>query len=242
MTPRQFQIEFERRLQMIDPTLERENKVSSDQLFSVLNEAIDKFWKTRYSGLNSKQQSFEQTQKRIDDLRTLVKTKVYDNEEITSNNNVYTVTLPTDYVLLLGDTAGILPPEGVDMKCWKKDSNGEYIVNYSDTIEGKIETIDRQLENSLSEHRLKYSSAKPIKLVKDNTIELYTDGKYRVSSYKIDYLTKPSKLSLDNPSAEYTDLPEHTHMEIIKLAVQLFLSTKATQNYNIYSNEVASME
>jgi hypothetical protein len=30
MTPRQFQIEYERRLQIIDPTLTIENKQSSD--------------------------------------------------------------------------------------------------------------------------------------------------------------------------------------------------------------------
>jgi len=41
MTPREFQIEFERRLQIADPTLIRENKLSSDQIFSILNEAID---------------------------------------------------------------------------------------------------------------------------------------------------------------------------------------------------------
>ena len=38
-----------------------------------LNEAIEKFAKTRYSGANPKQQGFEQSQKRIDDLRTLVR-------------------------------------------------------------------------------------------------------------------------------------------------------------------------
>jgi len=37
-----------------------------------LNQAIRKFVKTRYSGFNPKQEGFEQTQKRIDDLRTLV--------------------------------------------------------------------------------------------------------------------------------------------------------------------------
>lgn len=242
MTPRQFQIEFERRLHMIDSTLERENKLSSDQLFSILNEAIDKFWKTRYSGLNVKQTGFEQTQKRIDDLRTLVKVKNYTDEEITKKDDTFTVTLPEDYVLLLGDTAGILPLDGVKMNCWKTDESGKYITKYSDTIESTIETIDRQLENPLSEHKLKYCLAKPLKLIKDNQVYLYTDGNYKVASYQINYLTKPSKLSLENASEEYKDLPEHTHLEIIKLAVQLFLSTKATDNYSIYSNEVASME
>ena len=37
-----------------------------------LNQAIKKFTKSRYSGVNIKRESFEQTQKRIDDLRTLV--------------------------------------------------------------------------------------------------------------------------------------------------------------------------
>ena len=37
-----------------------------------LNNAIQTFVKTRYSGVNPKNQSFEETQKRIDDLRTLI--------------------------------------------------------------------------------------------------------------------------------------------------------------------------
>lgn len=48
MTDRQFQIEFERRLQLMDPELVRTNKLNSDTIFSFINEAIDKFYKTRY--------------------------------------------------------------------------------------------------------------------------------------------------------------------------------------------------
>ena len=73
-------------------------------------EAIDKFYKTRYSGINFKAQGFEQTQKRIDDLRTLIKNKKYTEGSINkSDRNSYSVELPEDYVLLLGDTAGIQP-------------------------------------------------------------------------------------------------------------------------------------
>lgn len=242
MTHRQFQIEFERRLQMIDSTLKSENKLSSDQLYSVLNEAVDKFWKTRYSGLNYKQSGFEQNQKRIDDLRSLVKTKKYIEDEIMNDGNIYKIELPNDYNILLGDTVGILPKDNINMICWKKDSFGKYVIKYSDTIESSIETIDRQLENSLSEHRLKYCVAKPLRLIKDNSIYLYTDNNYKIGNYQIEYLAKPSKLDLSKATEEYTDLPEHTHIEIIKLAVQLFLASKATDNYNIYSNEVANME
>lgn len=242
MSPRELQIEVERRLQLINPELSLAGKLPSDTIISFINEAIDKFWKTRYSGLNFKQRGFEQDQKRTDDLRTLVTKHTYKDLDISKvNQEEYTVTLPDDYVILLGDTAGIVPADGVINNCWEKDALGNYKIKHSDTIEGTIETVDRIKENSLSEYRLKYTKAKPIRLIQDNTITLYTDGNYKVAEYTIEYLKKPSKVDLKtNPTDEYTDLPSHTHMEIVKLAVQLILAT--LPNYNVYSNEVNSME
>lgn len=208
-----------------------------------LNRGLEKFYKTRYSGINFKQKGFEQDQKRIDDLRTLVETKKYNEEEITNEDNIFIVDLPEDYVILLGDNAGILPPKDKDILCWQKDKLNNYVVKYSDTIEGKIETIDRQLENSLSEHRLRYCLAKPIRLVKNNSVYLYTDGNYRVSKYTIDYLRKPIEIDLHkDPMAEYTDMPEHTHSEIVKLAAQMYLENQTEQRYSSISNEVKEME
>ena len=242
MSPRELQIEVERRLQLINPELSLAGKLPSDTIISFINEAIDKFWKTRYSGLNYKQRGFEQDQKRTDDLRTLVTKHTYKDTDISKINQVeYTVTLPDDYVILLGDTAGISPADGVINNCWEKDALGNYKIKYSDTIEGTIETVDRIKENSLSEYHLKYTKAKPIKLMQDNTITLYTDGQYKVAEYTIEYLKRPSKVTLvDTPTDEYTDLPAHTHMEIVKIAVQLILGT--LPNYNVYSNEVNTME
>ena len=242
MSPRELQIEVERRLQLINPELSLAGKLPSDTIISFINEAIDKFWKTRYSGLNFKQRGFEQDQKRTDDLRTLVTKHTYKDIDISKvNQEEYTVTLPDDYVILLGDTAGIAPADGVTNNCWEMDAQGNYKIRYSDTIEGTIETVDRIKENSLSEYRLKYTKAKPIRLIQDNAITLYTDGNYKVAEYTIEYLKKPSKVDLKtNPTDEYIDLPAHTHMEIVKLAVQLILAT--LPNYNVYSNEVNSME
>lgn len=242
MSPRNMQIEFERRLQLMDPNLVIKEKLTSDTIISFINEAIDKFYKTRYSGINFKAQGFEQTQKRIDDLRTLIKNKKYTEGSINkSDRNSYSVELPEDYVLLLGDTAGIQPSNLNE--CWETNERGEYIIKYTDTLESTIETLDRQLGNSLSEHKLKYCQARPLKLIQDNNVILYTDGKYKVSEYEITYLAKPSKINSSNiTNLEYTDLPEHTHMEIVKMAIQIYLATKPMQHYNAYSNEIASME
>lgn len=242
MTDRGFQIEFERRLQLMDPNLVIKEKLTSDTIISFINEAIDKFYKTRYSGINFKAQGFEQTQKRIDDLRTLIKNKKYTEGSINkSDRNSYSVELPEDYVLLLGDTAGIQPSNLNE--CWETNERGEYIIKYTDTLESTIETLDRQLGNSLSEHKLKYCQARPLKLIQDNNVILYTDGNYKISEYQITYLAKPSKINSSNiTNTEYTDLPEHTHMEIVKMAIQIYLATKPMQHYNAYSNEIASME
>ena len=242
MTDRGFQIEFERRLQLMDPNLVIKDKLSSDTIISFINEAIDKFYKTRYSGVNFKAQGFEQTQKRIDDLRTLIKNKKYTEGSINKGDrNSNSVELPEDYVLLLGDTARIQPSNLNE--CWETNERGEYIIKYTDTLESTIETLDRQLSNSLSEHKLKYCQARPLKLIQDNNVILYTDGKYKVSEYEITYLAKPSKINSSNiTNTEYTDLPEHTHMEIVKMAIQIYLATKPMQHYNAYSNEIASME
>ena len=202
-----------------------------------LNAGLDKFWKTRYSQNNPKVRGFEQIQKRIDDLRTLVAEVILVPD--TTSKDLYTVTIPEDYVILLGDTAGISPADGYTDPCWELDSDGNYVIHYSDVLEGSIETIDRIKENSLSEYHLRYTKAKPIRLLSGNEIKLYTDGKYKVSKYILHYLRKPHYIDIHTePFKEYTDMPEHTHLEIVKLAAQLYIENQANPRYNSYTQEV----
>ena len=229
---------FEIELNVLDDGL---NKPKSMDTEWWLNRGLEKFWKTRYSGLNYKGISFEQDQKRIDDLRTLVKVSELPITKV--NDHQYTVELPNDYVILLGDTAGIAPIDGVENPCWEKDANNEYVVKTGDTIEATVETLDRQLQNSLSEHILKYCSARPLKLVQGNKIKLYTDGQYKVSKYEITYLRRPAKIDIhSNPFAEYTDMPEHTHSEIVKIAAQMYIENQSNQRVNTHNDEVDTME
>ena len=237
-----MQITFERKVVLMDSSLRDAAKLTSDTIFVFLNEAIDKFYKTRYSGTNIKGEGFEQSQKRIDDLRFLIKTIKYTTD-IKNNGNIYSVTLPQDYAIMLGDTVGIGPSNDQTAHCWKTNSNGEYVIKYNDTIEVTVETLDKQLNNSLSEHNLKYCNAKPLKHIKGNEINLYTDGKYKVIEYHLTYLSKPILLDPKHISdTPYTGLPEHTHTEIVNIAVQLYLSTRPMQNYSVYSTEVNQME
>lgn len=49
---------------------------TNDELYYWINRTIEEFVKTRYSGWNIKRESFEQNQKRTDDLRSLIKEDV----------------------------------------------------------------------------------------------------------------------------------------------------------------------
>ena len=233
----ELQEAFEIELNVLDDGL---NKPKSMDTEWWLNRGLEKFWKTRYSGMNAKQIGFEQNQKRIDDLRTLVKTQ--ELTPVVENETEFSVNLPNDYVILLGDSAGILPNTDIAKQCWDKDGD-KYVVKYSDTLEATIETIDRQLSNSLSEHLLKYSSARPLKLIKGNKILLYTDGQYVIDKYKLTYLKRPEKINIHtNPFGEYEDMPEHTHSEIVKIAAQMYIENQSNQRLNTHDSEVQEME
>lgn len=223
---------FEREINMLDNDLEK--PASTDTEYWV-NCGILKFVKTRFTGNNYKGLGFEQTQKRIDDLRLLEK-----HIDLTVGD-AQLIELPSDYLYFLGDRVGILPTNE-NNKCWNKNWDGDYIVRYTDPLEATIETLDRMLENSLSEYNLKYCQAKPIKLLTGNTIQFYTDDNYYVSEYKLYYLKKPATFSLNKPFNEYTDLPDEVLYECIKIAAQMFIENKQLQRYNTITNEVNTME
>lgn len=241
MTNIGLQEAFEIEIKKLDDNLTKPTSNISEYF---LNAGLDKYWKSRYSNNNFKGEGFEQTQKRIDDLRTLVTKLTYSNSQITSVSKYeFTVVLPDNYLVLLGDTASIAPSDGMVNDCWDKDTNGNYILRDTDTIEGTIETVDRIKENSLSEYHLHYTKAKPIRLIANNNIILYTDGQYKVSKYNISYLRQPEKINIhNNPFVEYTDMPEHTHIEIVKMAAQLYLENQQNPRYQTYMNETNTME
>ena len=238
MTFIELQSAFELEINKIDANLEKPKSIDTEYW---LNKGLERFYKTRYSGTNSNGYSFEQNQKRIDDLRTLVVNATLPVSE--KSGNAFSAELPDNYVFLLGDTVSIVPADGITNNCWPLGKDNKYIPYKSDTLEATVETIDRQLENSLSEHNLKYCKAKPLRLIQGKNVILYTDGSYKPSTYSITYLKKPSKIDLHtNPRSEFNEMPAHTHSEIVMLAVQMYLENQANNRYQTYTNEVSIME
>lgn len=213
MTEREFQIQFERQLNSKLPSYNNDTKLNSDTIFHYINRAKDEYIKSLY-------RIFQRNQEITDMLRILVVTKPYTGSSLQKNNNIFTCEYPEDYSYALGEQVKI-KINGSNACGYDTESK------YYDVLEATIETYSRILENSLSEYRLHYGKAKPVRLYTDNKIQLTTDGLYDVIEYNLQYLRKSSDLgkALQN---KYEDLPEESHQDIVDAAVALYIADVAT--------------
>lgn len=213
MTEREFQIAFERQLQTIIAGYNVTTKITSDMIFSYINRAKDEY-------VNQLYRVFQQNQEITDKLRTLVTKTITNFNAAVHEDNSWYYEYPKDYLFTLG--------EEVEIRICR--NNCPTLVSKTrDVIEATIETVDRILENSLSEYHLHHNQARPVRLYTDNKIVLITDGKYGINKYSMTYLRKAKDLG-KNLKEEYTELPEITHKEIVDAAVRLYLSEAASTN------------
>ncbi len=146
-----------------------------------INLAIIKFVKTRYSGFNVKKEAVEQTQKRVEDLRTLVKevriTPTDPSTPATSYKpNSVTAALPDDYWVTLG--------EDVTITVGTTDSRvGVYQIT--------SDKYSQLIEDPYSPHILHYDTAKPLRLFNGSVVEIIDDGNYTTKYYHLRYLKVP---------------------------------------------------
>lgn len=200
-----------------------------------LNRAIREFVKTRYSGINPKRDSFEQTQKRIEDLRTLVR-------EVTVPCTIIGATKANGYVLTSGFSNVVFTSDpywlslGEEVELMLPGS----IRLISGVTEVTADEYKAEMDNPYSTYILHYNKAKPLRLFYNNTIEFITDGTYSVLNAIIRYIKKPQTVSYN--TSTNCDLPEITHDEIVSLSVRLALENIEQPRYQTYSQEVSVME
>lgn len=220
MTEREFQISFERQLQTIIPGYNIKIKLTSDVIFYYINRAKDEYIKQLY-------RLFQQNQEITDRLRTLVKKDIMQGINFNREDNRWIADYPEDYVHALGEEVYITI---------RKNKCPNLITKAKDVIEATIDTVDRILENSLSEYHLHYNQARPIRLYTENSIVLITDGNYDIDEYRLTYLRNGYDLGNDLMT-EYKDLPEVDHQEIVDTAVRLYLSEATSTRQSERSDE-----
>lgn len=202
--------------------------------------AQDQFIKSRYGGNNPTGTSFEQTQKRTDDLRYLVVEDTLSatvGTGVSEKANSYIVDLTdlpsTDpYMYLVGEECTITYTDRL---------TGSSVNKIQPITECSANTYVAQAHDPLSPHRLHYNTASPLRLIKADYVELITDGTYSILNYIIRYIKEPTSFA-DLLTTESPDFPNHVHPELVKLAVNAAIENIESPRVQSYPTKVAEME
>ena len=209
-----------------------EKPLTSDSLFW-LNQAVDKFVKLRFNTDQVHRTSYEQNEKRRNDLINLYKTTKYTQFSTDDNNpkyDKYTVeNYPDDFLFSLNEDAIITNNKGENP--------------YSTSIfECTSDSFMYRVTNSLTDFHYKYGEARPLRVCTDKGCYLLTDKNYKIKEYVLGYLRTPNKITLSNPFEEYTDFDNITIPEIIKIAAQMYLENTGNPRYKSITQEVMTQE
>lgn len=242
------QIRFKVALDKLDTSVYPELTPEVIDVIFRINE--EHFIKTRYSGNNYKREGFEVSQKRIDDLRTLVKNVTIVANETGDNLSQYTFNLTSvpDYWFYLKSQVGLkVKVCGLQY--------GSSTVNSSNTTDlyKDSEIIVRQLDDirKLKQDPFNKSIRDEISITfeAEGNITVHTDKTFTVKEFYLTYLKAPllienTAIGVNNPVG-YTNTfntPIETHQEIIDMAVNWTLENIESVRYNTNSAELLKSE
>lgn len=222
---------FEREIGLLDSSVD---KPSTDDSLFWLNQAVAKFYKQRFNGDFVHDTSYEQTEKRREDLINLYKSIQYSKDDMTIDQSEpsydsFKVIYPKDFQFALNEDVII------------SDKNGEHKMNTC-MFECTSDSFMYRVNNSLTDFHYRFHRARPLRVrLKDGCL-LLTDKQYDVDTYVLGYLRKPKEITLDNPFDEYDDFQDIIIPEIIKIAAQMYLENKKDERYKTITQEVVTQE
>tara|TARA_R110002012_G_scaffold24556_6_gene81961 strand:- start:1565 stop:2911 length:1347 start_codon:yes stop_codon:yes gene_type:complete len=85
----------------------------------------------------------------------------------------------------------------------------------------------------------KTKNSSPLATMRGNHVDIYTDETFITDRVKLTYIRRPAVVQ--SPSAD-CDLPDHTHEEIVKMAVSSILEGISDPRYKSHQQEVDKME
>ena len=190
-----------------------------------LNKAQDVFVKSRAFGNNLKREGFEETQKRIDDLRTIVKKATIIP---TKTGNEYTNVLPNDYLYLVRHQCTV-----VSANCGTKLVGGNQV---------RHDALNMLVEDPF----WKPSKDEPLYYFEGNLKQL-GQSTFNITETLITYIRKYNRIQygtqyIDPLIDSNCELPEHTHEEIVSIAVSMVLENIESQRYQSNLNELTKTE
>ena len=220
---------FELEINKINDTLEK--PLTDDSLYW-LNQAVVKFVKDRFNGNAPKRTSYEQNEKRTRDLINLLKEQTIDNIFFSDNHSSYDeyeYLYPADMMFVLNEDVVI------------SDQNDNYKMDTC-VFECTADSFMYRVNNKLTDFHYRFHRARPLRIRTKEGFKLLTDKKYKINSYTLGYLKVPEEITSEDPFKNYEDFEDHTWLEIIKIAAQMYIENQSDPRYKTITNEVLTQE
>lgn len=192
-----------------------------EEIDHYLNEAIEYFIDSRFDKpANYKQEGFEESFKRIEDLRSLIKTNEelecrYDSENVLNGFDFDHAELPSDWLYPISFRAIVKSAPftvidfaiGSDQRVSDEDPSTVLVkwVQQDDIYR----LLDDPFNTTEKEH--------PLATIKGDQIHIFTNDSFITHKVIVNYLKKPNVVSIG--SNTNCDLASSTHREIINRAV-----------------------
>lgn len=243
-TAREFQVEFERRITLMNPDFEIKEKITSDTIFSFLNAYTERFVRLNYLQEDQVADESRAQKKNADALKGLIvrttlsdKTNDADNTDCSSDK----FTLPSDYFLYIRSNSYIT-------SCYKGDvetipHEGEapeylYITPNKTISEDDVEKILSTYYNKviLRNPYVVLNAGQASDASESTYLNIIHDSYTTVSKVDLVYYRKPKKFNVIGVDGvevlDHCELPENVHMEIVEGAVEMFI-TEAKYRLNM---------
>ena len=239
MNSRAMQIEFERRITLMNPNFELAEKLTSDTIFSFLNAYTERYVRLNYLQEDAVQDGTRAQKKNADALKGLITRDLYAVEAKDENNTDKTsdrVSLPSDYFLYIRSNSLISKNYKIEEEIQNEQ---DYVVTSNKTIR------EDDVEKVISTYYNKAIVLNPYVVLNagnnaDEEKKLYLnvihDEYTTIKKVDLVYYRKPKKfdvIGVDGVNVlDHCELPENVHMEIVEGAVEMFI-TEAKYRLNM---------
>jgi len=216
----------------------------SEEIDLELNKAIDKFINLKYGKNNLYNKGFEESQKRIDDLKELVVTaelaSTYDSISVNNSFVYISEDLPKNYRYLVKS----LVTTKYERSCASLSKREQQLLDKVPNAVNKLGSLkivqQDDIHTLLGDPFNTTKKSKPLAVFENGKLYMYTNDIFIIHNLILTYIKNPSKVSL---SLEVNcELSEHTHQEIVDMSISSILEGISDPRYKTQQIELGKNE
>lgn len=239
MSAREMQVEFERRITLMNPDFELKEKLTSDTIFSFLNAYTERYVRINYLQEDQVLDGTRAQKKNADALKGLIVRGLYEVSTKDANNTDKVsdrVKLPEDYFLYIRSNSMISKNYKIETEI---SNPTDYVITPNKTIrEDDVEKIISTYYNKaiMLNPYVVLNAGNNADTQKNIYINIIHDEYTVIKKLDLVYYRKPKKfdvIGVDGVNVlNKCELPDNVHMEIVEGAVEMFI-TEARYRLNM---------